>query len=95
MSTHEQRLRLAELTSSLGAGVLGLGLGVLAAAALRDLVGPILVAGGVMHVWGMFDKHRLERAAGAKQPWWSALLYWLCWAALAVLALCLMLRATS
>ncbi len=55
-----RRLRLAELTSGLGAGVLGLGQGVLAAGFLRGLGLPALIAGLLLHVWGMTDRHRLE-----------------------------------
>ena len=63
------RLRLAELSSSMGAGVLGIGIGVLAASWLRAL-GLMFVAVGVaMHGWGMLDKHRLER--GDARPRWS------------------------
>ena len=72
------RRRRAEVTGSLGAGVLGAGLG----AALGDTVGgaalPLIVLGGVMHAWGMWDKHRLETAA-ATRPRWDTLLYWTCW----------------
>ena len=72
---------------------MGVGIGVLFAATLQDFGAIILVAGGFMHVWGMLDKRRLERAAGAERPWWAALLYWLCWVALAVLAAFLLLRS--
>jgi hypothetical protein len=81
----DQRLRVAELTSSLGAGVLGVGIGVLAASSLGGLGWPILFAGLLLHAWGMTDKHRIEAKQGAPRVWWSTLLYWICWAFLAAL----------
>jgi hypothetical protein len=41
----------------------------------------------------MRSKHALE--AGAPQPWWSAALYWICWAALAALAVYAVTRVVS
>ena len=79
------RLRLAELSSSLGAGVLGVGLGVLLAAYLGGLGVAILIVGLVLHAWGMTDKHALERRAGERRPAWSTALYWICWLALGAL----------
>ena len=76
------RLRLAELTSGLGAGVLGVGVGVLFASALRTIALPLLVIGLAMHAWGMADKHRLEAQTAESPPWWSAAFYWICWIAL-------------
>ena len=81
-----RRLRLANLSSSLGAGVLGLGIGVLAAGYLSGLGSPILGAGILLHGWGMADKRRLEAKGGAPRQWWSTLLYWICWVCLAALA---------
>jgi len=81
-----RRLRLAELSSGLGAGVLGLGIGVLTAAYLQGLALPILIAGLFLHAWGMADKHRLEVKHGAPRVWWSTLLYWICWGLLVALA---------
>ena len=87
------RLKLAELTSSLGAGVLGAGIGVLLAAWLGGLALPILAIGLVMHAWGMRDKHALE--AGTPQPAWASVLYWACWLILAGLALYAVVRAVA
>lgn len=44
-----------------------------------------------LHAWGMRDRHGLE--AGAQQAWWSSALYWMCWLALAGLALYIVARA--
>lgn len=79
------RLKLAETTSSIGAGVLGAGVASLLPQRLAPYAIPILFVGLVMHVWGMYDKHRLERRAGVPSPRWAELLYWVCWLGLLVL----------
>jgi hypothetical protein len=56
-----RRLCLAELTSGVGAGVLGLGIGVLAAEHWRGLGLPLQLGGLLLDAWGTADKHRLER----------------------------------
>ena len=88
-----RRLRLAELTSGFGAGILGLGLGVLAAGFLSGLGWPVLIAGLLLHTWGMTDKHRLEAAQGAPTVWWSTLFYWICWVFLGGLTVYVVVRA--
>jgi len=57
-----------QLSSSLGAGVLGVGIGDLLAARLGGLGDAILLVGLVHHTWGMTDKHALERRAGEVRP---------------------------
>jgi len=86
------RLRLAELTSGLGAVVLGGGLGVLMADRLAGFGPAILGAGIALHAWGMVDKHRQERGQGGAQPWWSGALYWACWIGLAGLLAWIVMR---
>jgi hypothetical protein len=81
------RLRLAELTSSVGALVLGIGLGALLGNVLGGFGLPLLIAGALVHGWGMFDKHRLEQRAGAPDVRWHAIAYWACWLLLALMAL--------
>lgn len=72
------RLKLAELTSGMGALVLGVGLGALLATRIGRLAAPTLLIGLLLHAWGMWDKHRHD--AGATQETRSAaLLYWVCW----------------
>ena len=83
---HDRRLRLAELSSSVGAGVLGVGIGVLASSYLEGLGLPVVAAGLLLHAWGMADKHRLETKRGSPRIWWSTALYWICWAGLAAIA---------
>jgi hypothetical protein len=90
-----ERLRLAELTSGVGAVVLGVGLGVLAANYLALFGLPLLLVGAVVHAWGMFDKHRLGLQADGPAVWWEPIAYWTCWGLLAVLATGIMARLTG
>ena len=76
------RMKLAEITGSIGAGVLGAGIGSLLARALRPHLILVLSLGVVLHGWGMWDKHRLERSADEPRLWWHTTLYWICWIAL-------------
>ena len=91
VTTSDSRLRFAELTSALGAGILGIGIGALASSFLRGFGIPILIVGIVLHAWGMTDKHRLE--AGAARPAWSTALYWICWLGLVGMAIAMIANA--
>ena len=73
------RIKLAELTSGVGALVLGLGLGTLLAGWLQPAAVPATVIGLGMHGFGMWDKHRLEARAGMPPAGWVTGLYWACW----------------
>lgn len=86
------RIKRAELISSFGAGLLGFGLGMLAASYVADLAWYVLVAGVVMHGWGMYDKHVAERNLRQIEAPWVKALYWLCWLVLAGLAVVLIVR---
>jgi hypothetical protein len=86
------RQRIADLVSGLGALVLGIGLGALLAQRLAGLAVPLLLAGLLVHSWGMYDKHRLERMTGAPELWWHRLLYWACWVLLALVLLAVAAR---
>ena len=88
------RVKRAETTSSIGAGVLGAGIALLLPTRFRAYALPILAVGLVMHVWGMYDKHRLESLGGPARLWWAELLYWLCWVTLAALLLYLLVQRT-
>ena len=61
------RQKRAELTSAVGAGVLGGGLALLLAQYLAPYTVPLLVVGSLLHAWGMVDRHRLDRAAGGER----------------------------
>jgi hypothetical protein len=86
------RLKRAELASGIGAGVLGAGIGLLFSRILGTYAVPMLITGVFLHAWGMFDKHRLERGSAVQAPWWSTALYIVCWAALLLLAVYIMVR---
>ena len=89
-----RRVRLAELVSSLGAGILGLGIGVLASSYLTGLGRSIAGTGLLLHAWGMADRHRMAAQQAAPGIWWSTLMYWLCWLSLAgLIALAVWRRA--
>lgn len=77
------RLKVAELTSGVGALVLGVGLGALFAQWLAPAAGLIALAGGVAHAFGMWDTHRLEGRTEAATDAWVTALYWVCWLLLA------------
>ena len=78
------RQKQAKLASSMGAGILGIGAGVLVADALAAFAIALLIAGAILHGWGMTAKHRLESSGDV--PAWSKVAYWACWAGLAALA---------
>jgi hypothetical protein len=73
----------AEIASTLGAGLLGAGAGLLLPS-LQSHGWAILVAGALVHGAGMTLKHRLEgretRLAG-----WERALYWSCWVSLVIM----------
>jgi hypothetical protein len=77
------RLKLAELTSGIGALVLGVGLGALFVTWVGPAAGLITLAGVVVHAFGMWDKHRLENKAEASSGRLVVALYWVCWLMLA------------
>ena len=80
MHSKSGRERFAELTSSLGAGILGAGLGILLARYLKGVAIPLLILGGFMHAFGMWDMRRMERSGPwVRRPLWSLMLYWICW----------------
>ena len=78
------RLKVAELTSGVGALVLGVGLGALFPQWFAPAAGVIALAGVITHAFGMWDKHRLEGKVSAPSEPWVNTLYWICWLLLAV-----------
>ena len=77
------RLKVAELTSGVGALVLGVGLGALFPQWFAPAASVIALAGVITHALGMRDKHRLENQAEAASDPWVTALYWACWLLLA------------
>ena len=73
------RLKVAELTSGIGALVLGVGLGAMFPQWFSRTAGVIVFAGAVAHGFGMWDKHRLDAQTNADAGPWVIALYWVCW----------------
>ena len=80
------RIKKAELLSGIGAVVFGIGLGLLLSSFLNPYALHIFFTGLVMHIFGMFEKHRLESASTGVWLWWAEALYWACWILLLLLA---------
>ncbi len=74
-----------DLASSVGAGLVGLGLGTWLAAQLSGIWFALLLIGVALHGWAMFAKHRAERWAAEQLPAWATAFYWICWVSLGVL----------
>jgi hypothetical protein len=73
------RLKVAELTSGVGALVLGVGIGALVPQWFSRSAGLIVIAGATTHAFGMWDKHRLEAQLHVETARWVVALYWACW----------------
>ena len=86
------RLKLAELTSGIGALVLGVGLGALFPRWFGPAAGFMAVAGVAAHGFGMWDKHRLEAQAHVESAPWVVALYWVCWLLLAAVVVLVFVR---
>ena len=86
------RLKIAELTSGVGALVLGIGLGALFSTFVGDLGIVITITGLVLHAFGMWDKHRLEASSDRVTPGWVTAAYWVCWVLLVLVMALLALR---
>jgi hypothetical protein len=84
------RMKLAEVTSGIGALALGVGLGALFSRWLAPAAGLITAIGLILHAFGMWDKHRLDAIGETDNPLWVAALYWICWLLLAAVALSLL-----
>ena len=80
------RRKAAELLSTTGALVLGVGIGLILPVAGNAIAWLTIALGIVSHGWGMYERHRLDLQTGAALPGWASLLYWLCWIGLAALA---------
>ncbi len=77
------RRKLAELTSGIGALVIGVGLGALLARWVGAAAGFVTVVGVLLHGFGMWDKHRLEAGLPIARDRAVVALYWICWLLLA------------
>ena len=79
--------------SALGAGIAGLGLGVLLASPLLPLAWPILLGGTAVHLFAMVGRRRVLAGQGRRPPAWELVGYWLCWAIVAAAAVALVWSA--
>ena len=86
------RLKVAELTSGVGALVLGIGLGALFVTWVAELAVVITVTGLALHAFGMWDEHRLEGSGDSVTPAWVTAAYWVCWVLLVVVVALLVLQ---
>jgi hypothetical protein len=77
------RIKVSDLTSAIGALVLGVGLGALLPGVFGRLAVPITAIGAVVHALGMWDKRRLEEQQHVVNDRWVVALYWVCWLLLA------------
>jgi len=82
----ERPQNAANLLSTVGAGVAGLGGGILLSAALDRLGWWLLGLGAAVHFAAMLGKRRLQDRRGYSPAAWEQAGYWLCWAALGILA---------
>ena len=89
------RVKVAELTSGVGALVLGIGLGALFPRWFGSTAWLITLAGLLLHAFGMWDEHRLERTAQRGVDRWVTALYWTCWLLLAGVFVLVILRAAA
>jgi hypothetical protein len=80
-----------DLASSVGAGVLGAGLGALLAAWLAPAAMVLIVVGTALHGWAMLARRQRERRAGVPLPAWALTMYWVCWTTLLALGAYLLL----
>lgn len=81
--------------SALGAGVAGVGLGALLASSLERVAWPILIGGLAIHLFGMVGRHRAQIQGGQATTRWEMAAYWLCWIAIGVVAVVLMIAALA
>lgn len=87
-----EKMKSAELLSTLGAGVLGAGIALLIPNLLASYAIPILLIGLAMHSVGMVQMRAHEKQSNSPRVWWMEALYWFCWLALAWLFLYILIR---
>lgn len=79
MNDSKNYIKIAQSASALGAGILGFGLGAKWGSALADYAFIVIIAGAIIHVWGMYVM-QMKSVNGkattmAKVLWVSA---WVC-----------------
>lgn len=78
-----QNQQLYHSASSLGAGILGLGLGILLSNWLDAWTSYLVAAGLFIHGWGMYKLHYGGASSWSKLPGWLKVSVGTCWLALA------------
>lgn len=89
---HMEKMKSAQLLSTLGVGALGAGIALLLPSFLASYAIPILLIGLASHAVGMFQMHAHEQQSNSPRVWWMNILYWFCWLALAALFLYILIR---
>ena len=86
MTDDTNYVKIAQSASALGAGILGFGLGARWGNVITDYAFIVIVAGALLHVWGMYvvqmRKDNRKANTVAKALWISA---WLCLIVLVIL----------
>ena len=86
------RAKRADLTSGVGALVLGVGVGALFPRIFGTLAIAITIVGASLHAFGMWDKHRIDAEGSNATPVWVSVLYWICWLMLGALLVVMIIR---
>ena len=94
-SHRQAALERADLASGIGVLILGIGVGALLGGSLYPYAVYFVVGGILLHGWGMFRKHRLQRELFGGSLWWVQVLYGLCWLLIAALVLYLRGQASE
>lgn len=81
--TDMQNQQLYQSASSLGTGILGLGLGILLSRWLGAWTPFLIAAGLFIHGWGMYKLHYSGNASWSKLPGWLKISVGVCWLVLA------------
>jgi hypothetical protein len=74
-------LRIAESSSSLGAAILGLGIGIWFSSDLKQFQWPLVILGGVLHLFGMVMMNMHDKKLEQLSLFWRILfrfLFWIC-----------------
>ena len=90
MTDDRSALRSAELVSLAGLAAAAAGGALLLRQWLEPFATAIFAVGLAVHAAGMWGKHRIETHAQVRTAAWEPFLYALCWFALVVLAVCLL-----
>jgi hypothetical protein len=79
-------LRIAESSSPLGAAILGLGIGIWLSNDLKQFQWVLIIAGGILHLFGMVIMNQHDKKLEQLSPFWKRLFQFLFWVCLLFLA---------